>query len=77
MMPVPFMSKTLPNIVAGAVAGSAGLAVRLALPDQNLRLDWECLGEGTRVRLVAGTRFFPALFEQQIDRLVARLKESA
>lgn len=64
----------LPLFVLGSLVGSLGILLRLAFPDQSLRLAWEPAGGGTRVHLLAGTRFFPALHEEQVERLVSRLR---
>ncbi len=64
-------------LIAGSLFGALGLGLRLAYPDQSLRAEWEPCAEGTRVRLTASTRFFPAMYEQTVERLVAALREDA
>lgn len=58
----------------GSLLGSLGVALRFAFPDQSIRLEWEpASSAGVTVRLLASSRFFPALHEEQVDRLVARI----
>ena len=59
--------------VVGSVLGSAGILARLVLPDQTVRIEW---GDG-RARLLASTRFFPALHREEIARLVRSLEEAS
>ena len=49
----------------------------VAFPDQVVRLSWQPCEDGIRVKMAAGTRFFPSLHEEQLDRLVARMKKEA
>ncbi len=58
----------------GSLVGAIGLALRLAFPDQSVRLEWAACDNGARLRVLASTRFFPALHEEQVERLVASLK---
>ena len=60
--------------VAGSILGSLGLALRIVFPDQILHASLRPEGEGMEVRLRSGTRFFPALHEEQVDRLISRLR---
>jgi len=57
----------------GSILASLGLALRMLFPDQSLRLTWEPGESGSRVRMSASTRYFPALHEEQVERLLARL----
>lgn len=59
--------------VVGSLLGSLGMLLRLAYPDQSLKLQWAAVEGGTRVRIVAATRFFPALHEENLDRLLSRI----
>lgn len=61
----------------GGLASSLGLALRLAYPDQSLVVETTACDGGTRVHIVARTRFFPALYEEQVERAVERVKESS
>jgi len=61
--------------VVGSVLGTLGLAIRMIFPDQTLRLEWSIGDNGIHVRLDAGARFFPALHEAQIDRLMSKIRE--
>lgn len=58
----------------GSLIGSVGLALRLAFPDQSVRIEWEPWDNGARLRVLASTRFFPALHEEQAEALVQRLR---
>lgn len=60
--------------VAGSLLGSIGLALRIVFPDQLIRTSWQPSGGAVEVRIRAGTRFFPALHEEQLDRLLSRIK---
>jgi hypothetical protein len=61
-------------LAIGSLVGTIGLALRLAFPDQSVRVGWEAWENGTRLRVLASTRFFPALHEEQVERLVQALE---
>jgi cytochrome c biogenesis protein ResB len=61
-------------LAVGSLVGTIGLALRLAFPDQSVRVEWEAWENGTRLRVLASTRFFPALHEEQVGRLVEALE---
>ena len=65
--------KGLVFFALGSLIGTVGIALRLAFPDQSVRVEWDPWENGARLRVLASTRFFPALHEEQIERLVARL----
>jgi hypothetical protein len=65
-------------LAAGSLLAALGLALRLAQPDQIVRALFTPIAGGTELRLTASTRFFPALFEDWVDELAARItRESA
>jgi hypothetical protein len=61
-------------LAIGSLVGTVGLALRLAFPDQSVRVGWEAWENGTRLSVLASTRFFPALHEDQVERLVRELE---
>lgn len=62
-------------LILGSLAAALGLALRIGYPDRTIRAECAPDPQGTRLRLCASTRFFPALHEEWLDRLVIRLQE--
>lgn len=60
----------------GAALGVLGLALRLLFPDQSVRLSWEPREDAMAVTMTASTRFFPALHEEQVDRLAQHVLDT-